>query len=78
MRATRRPYSSNCAVGCEQTKTHASVYAAAHGMLEILGFLLDKGVSMGTQSGVYSTPLHQACERDDVDMVETILTKNGA
>jgi hypothetical protein len=47
-------------------------------MLEILGFLLDKGVSMGTQSGVYSTPLHQACERDDVDMVETILTKNGA
>jgi hypothetical protein len=78
MRATRQPSSSNCAVGCEQTKTNASVYAAEHGMLDILSFLLDKGVSIGTQSGVYSTPLHQACERGDVDMVETILTKNGA
>lgn len=68
---------SLCADGCVQAKSNAAVYAAEHGMLDILRVLLVEGVTTGTEGKVCSTPLHRACERGDLTMVEMILTKIG-
>jgi ankyrin repeat protein len=60
-----------------QSQTSAATFAADNGLMDLLHLLMDRGADLSPRDSVYSTPLHRACERGDIDMVVAILARSG-